>query len=55
MCDPHPATEASFEQGNFLVEYTVISIRDHGFPRHDAILAACRDRSRHIAMGLRDD
>jgi multidrug efflux pump subunit AcrB len=33
-----------------LVEYTVVSIRDHGLPPHDAVMEACHNRVRAIVM-----
>jgi multidrug efflux pump subunit AcrB len=33
-----------------LVEYAVISIRDHGLPPHEAVVEACRNRVRAIVM-----
>jgi multidrug efflux pump subunit AcrB len=33
-----------------LVEYTVVSIRDRGLPRYEAVLEACRNRARPIIM-----
>jgi nucleotide-binding universal stress UspA family protein len=33
-----------------LVEYTVVSMRDHGLPPGEAVLAACRNRARAIVM-----
>ena len=33
-----------------LVEYTVVSLRNHGLPLHEAVLEACRNRVRAIVM-----
>ena len=38
------------KNSTLLVEYTVVSIRDHGLPPHEAVVEACRNRVRAIVM-----